>query len=247
MSNHSVLVTGGGSGIGFALAEKFLAAGNTVAVVGRREDVLAEAKAKHPALIAFRADVSTAEGRERLRDEANERLPSLDILVNNAGVQQRDKLVGDIPSWQHRQREIAINFEAPIHLVDLFLLRLLARPSATIVNVSSGLAFIPSPFAAVYGATKAALHSYTMSLRHHLSATEVRVVEIIPPAVNTDLGGPGLHTSGVALDEFTQAIWARWEAGELEIGYQFSEAARNGARADHDAAFAGMCKMVPVR
>jgi uncharacterized oxidoreductase len=246
MDKSTILITGGATGIGLAFATRFLADGHTVAICGRREDKLAEAKAKHPGLLTFRADVGSAEDRVRLRDEVLAALPGLDVLVNNAGVQRRDRVLGDAPTFRDRQSEIAINFEAPIHLADLFLPHLVARPAATIVNVSSGLAFVPSPFAAVYGATKAALHSWTMSLRHLLSATKVRVVEIIPPAVNTDLGGVGLHHTGVPLDEFADAVMARYRAGELEIGYQFAEAARLGSRADHDAAFARMCQMVKV-
>lgn len=246
MEKSTILVTGGATGIGLALAERLLADGHTVAVCGRRADKLAAAQAKHPAFVTFQCDVASADDRVRLRDWALSTLPSLDVLVNNAGVQRRDRLVGDVPSWAERQGEIATNLEAPIHLADLFLPHLVTRPAATIVNVTSGLAFVPSPFAAVYGATKAALHSYTMSLRHHLSATRVRVVEIVPPMVQTDLGGAGLHNAGVPLDEFADAVMARWRAGETEIGYQFAEAARNGSRADSDAAFARFCNMVPV-
>jgi uncharacterized oxidoreductase len=246
MDQCTILVTGGATGIGLALAERFLADGHTVAVCGRRRDKLAEAQAKHPSLVTFACDVGSADDRARLRDWALSTLPALDVLVNNAGVQRRDRFVGEVPSWPARQAEIAVNLEAPIHLADLFLPHLLSRPAATIVNVTSGLAFVPSPFAAVYGATKAALHSYTMSLRHHLSASNVRVVEIVPPMVQTDLGGAGLHHAGVPLDEFADAVMARYRAGELEIGYQFAEAARSGSRADSDAAFARFCKMVPV-
>ncbi len=246
MPNHTLLITGGATGIGFALAERFLAAGHAVAICGRREDKLAAAKAKHPSLVTFRCDVASPEDRVRLRDEALAALPGLDLLVNNAGIQRRDRFRGETPSWEDRRSEIAINFDAPVHLTDLFLPHLLARPSATIVNVTSGLAFVPAPFAAVYGATKAALHSFTMALRHHLSATAVRVVEIVPPAVNTDLGGAGLHGAGVPLGEFADAVMPRFEAGELEIGYQFAETARKASREESDAAFARLCKMVPI-
>ncbi len=246
MVEHTLLVTGGATGIGLAFAERFLAAGHTVAICGRREDKLAAAKAKHPALVTFRADVASAADRVRLRDEALAALPELDTLVNNAGVQRRDRFRGATPSWDEREGEIATNFDAPVHLADLFLPHLLGRPSATLVNVTSGLAFVPAPFAPVYGATKAALHSFTMALRHHLANTAVRVVEIVPPMVNTDLGGVGLHDAGVPLAEFADAVMARYEAGELEIGYQFAETARKASREESDAAFARFCKMMPV-
>jgi uncharacterized oxidoreductase len=183
----------------------------------------------------------------RLRDWALAELPNLTILMNNAGIQRRDRWRSDTPTWAERQSEIAINFEAPVHLADLFLPHLLAQPAATLINVSSGLAFVPGPFAAVYSATKAALHSFTMSLRHHLSATSVRVVELVPPAVNTDLGGVGLHQHGVPLNVFADAVWARYLAGELEIGHQFSDIGRRASRDELDAMFANLCRSVPVR
>ena len=205
---------------------------NTVAICGRRADKLSEAKFKLPKLVTVVCDVAKAEERVKLHDWAIKELPQLNVLVNNAGVQRRDRWTTQPPTWSERQSEIATNLEAPVHLVDLFLLHLMKQSSSKIVNVSSGLAFVPSAFAAVYGATKAALHSFTMALRHLLANTSVTVVEIVPPAVNTDLGGVGLHNNGVPLDEFADAIMKRVEAGELEIGYQFSEKGRRASRGE---------------
>ncbi len=111
------------------------------------------------------------------------------------------------------------------------------RRRAAIVNVTSGLAFVPMATAPIYCATKAALHSFTLSLRHELKGTPVEVVEIIPPAVNTDLGGHGLHTSGVAVDEFADSVIAEIEGGAVEAAYGFAKHTSNASRAELDATF----------
>lgn len=237
LSGATVLVTGGASGIGFSLAERFLNAGAKVLVCGRREDKLREAKLRHPDLATFACDLARPEQREALRDWVEKEFPRLNILVNNAGIQRRISLL-EPEDWGKRQNEIAINVEAPVHLCSLLLPLLRRQPEATIVNVSSGLAFAPAAFAPVYSATKAFLHSFTLSLRHQLSGTGVKVVEIVPPAVNTDLGGPGLHTRGADVNEFADSVFRRFQAGELEIGFGTSEEIRRASREKIDERFA---------
>ncbi len=134
--------------------------------------------------------------------------------------------------WNDIHNEIAINLEAPIHLSCLFAGHLRTAASPAIINIGSGLAFVAMASAPVYCATKAALHSFTLSLRHQLSKTPVRVIEILPPAVNTDLGGAGLHSRGTPLEEFTNAAYERLKSGDLEFGYGFSEKSRNASRAE---------------
>ena len=126
------------------------------------------------------------------------------MLVNNAGIQNRTPIAGG--DWPAAHQELAINLEAPIHLSMLLAPHLARRQNPAIVNVTSGLAFVALAEMPVYCASKAALHSFTMSLRRQLAHTPVQVIEIIPPAVDTDLGGPGLHTFGVPLDEFADAV-----------------------------------------
>jgi uncharacterized oxidoreductase len=226
-AGKTVLVTGGATGIGWALALRFHAAGARVAVCGRRADRLEAAAQMLPGLLTRVCDMAQASDRESLAIWAQE--IGVDVLVNNAGIQNRVRLAQDV-AWAAHSEEIAINFGGPVHLTGLLLPHLLSRPEAMIVQVSSGLAFVPAAFAAVYSATKAALHSYTMSLRHQLKDTTVTVVELAPPAVNTDLGGAGLHTFGVPLDEFADGVFPRVAAGEIEVGYQFSEAGRLAVR-----------------
>lgn len=222
-SGNTVLITGGSAGIGLALATRFLEAGNDVIVCGRRADKLEEAKSQYPALHTKVCDVSEAESREELFHWATSEFPKLNVLVNNAGIQQRINMLKPSLEWSHYKRELAANLDAPIHLSTLFISHLRKMQSASIVNVSSGLSITPAAFAPVYSATKAALHSFTMSLRLQLAETNIRVVEILPPAVNTDLGGAGLHTFGAPLDDFADSVFAEYQSGALEIGYGGTE------------------------
>jgi len=239
LGSNTILITGGASGIGLALAERFLAAGNRVLLCGRREEKLLEAKRKHPDLRVHATDLSLEADRRALRDWALADSPDLNVLVNNAGIQRYPEF-GKGEDWDLIQEEIAINFAAPIHLTSLFLPHLLGRPRAAIVNLTSGLAFVPIARAPVYCATKAALHSFTRSLRTQLSGTSVEVVELIPPAVDTDLGGPGLHTFGVPVNDFADHVISEIGKGETEIAYGFAQQASRGSRDELEAMFARM-------
>jgi uncharacterized oxidoreductase len=236
---RTALVTGGGSGIGLALAQRLLAAGSRVIVCGRRAEKLIEAAAAHPGLITRVCDVSREGDRIRLVEWLLASFPELDLLINNAGIQRRVRLTEPEP-WSETRSELAINLDAPIHLSLLLLPHLLQQPSAAIVNITSGLSFVPMASAPVYCATKAALHSFTLSLRRQLAGSPVRVIEILPPAVNTDLGGPGLHTFGAPLDEFADAVMRRMAAGEEEIAYGSAEQTARAAHAAFDALFERM-------
>jgi len=239
LSRNTVLVTGGATGIGLAMAERFLRAGSQVIVCGRRADRLREARDRHPALHTRVADVADEADRAALFEWAVREFPALNVLVNNAGIQRRFRLA-EPEAWSETRRENATNFEAPVHLSLLFLPHLLRQPRAAVVNVTSGLAFVPMASAPVYCATKAALHSFTLSLRHQLAGTPVQVVEVIPPAVNTDLGGPGLHTFGAPLDEFADSVMERMGRGELEIPYGTSATSSRASRAELDDIFRRM-------
>lgn len=239
LSGNTVLVTGGASGIGLAIAERFLRAGSEVVVCGRRADKLREARDRHPALRTRVADVAEERDRVELFEWAARELPGLNVLVNNAGIQRRFRLT-EPEAWSETRQETAINFDAPVHLSLLFLPHLLRQPRAAVVNVTSGLAFVPMASAPVYCATKAALHSFTLSLRHQLAGTQVEAIEVIPPAVNTDLGGPGLHTFGAPLDEFADSVMERLGRGELEIPYGTSEKSSRASRAELDETFRRM-------
>lgn len=221
LKSRTVLITGGGSGIGFALAERFVTAGSRVIICGRRAGKLKEARTKYPQMDTRVCDLADPAERTALLAWVTDKYPGLNTLVNNAGIQQRIQLQQQ-PDWETLHRETAINLDAPIHLAALFIPHLLKQKKSAIVNVTSGLAFVPLANVPVYCATKAALHSFTLSLRHQLTGTPIDVIEIIPPAVDTDLGGKGLHTFGVPVNEFADAVMEQLAKGSLEAAYGFS-------------------------
>lgn len=241
LSANTILITGGASGIGFAFAERFLKAGSKVIICGRREEKLLEAKEKYPQLHTRVSDVAEAGERIKLFEWATSEFPDLNVLINNAGIQRRISLT-DSEDWEQTQTEIAVNFEAPIHLSRLFIPHLRERKNPAIINITSGLSFAPLANVPVYSATKAGLHSFTLSLRHQLFESPIEVIEVAPPAVDTDLGGVGLHTFGVNVDEFADAIFERMAKGETEIAYGSAERASRASRDELDQIFEFMNK-----
>jgi len=215
----TVVITGGTSGIGLGLATRFQRRGDVVLVTGRSAERLAEVAGKLPGVLTFDGDLSHHEDRERLGAHISDVLPGVDVLINNAGIQRRVEIAADTATWGERESEIDLLLSAPIHLASLVTPLQLAhgRPSQ-IVNVTSGGAFIPQPFAPTYSAAKAALHSYTMNLRWALAETNIRVTELIPPAVATELAGPG-NTHGANVDEFCDAVFPGILAALDEVGY----------------------------
>jgi uncharacterized oxidoreductase len=244
LTDQTVLITGGASGIGLALAKRFAARGNTVIVCGRDRAKLADAKSAIPRLITLRADVSDPAEREKLVSTVLKDFPGLSILVNNAGIQnQSEPMLGpqvQPTDWTAHAREIEINFAAPVHLSMLLLPHLAKQTDGAILNITSGLAFVPIARMPVYCATKAALHSFTESLRYQAKATSLRIIEVAPPAVNTDLGGKGLHDFGEPVDAYADDVFVNLEAGKLQFGYKFSEAARTADRSARQAIFERM-------
>ncbi len=233
----TILITGGATGIGYALATRFVEANNRVIICGRREDKLAQARELSPHLEVLQCDVSNERERVSLYQRVVELFPEVSVLINNAGIQNRPAPLTQPQEWEDHRRELATNVEAPMHLSMLFVQHFLKKPEAAIMNVSSGLAFSPLAFMSTYCATKAALHSFTLSLRHQLRETGIRVVEIIPPKVNTDLGGVGLHDDGAPLADFADSAFAAIIEGKLEFGYGFSEKNRLASRAELDQVF----------
>lgn len=220
LSNNKILITGGGSGIGLGLTERFLQEGNTVIICGRREDVLKEVADQHPGLITHVCDLVGEEQRVALFDWVKEHHPDLNVLVNNAGIQQWMNVTDD-DFYQRAKTEITTNIEAPIHLLSLFI----RLPSLdTVLNVTSGLSFIPFAKVPVYSATKAFFHSFTLSAQHLLKPKGIEVIEVIPPALNTDLGGKGLHDAAPPVSEFINTIFEQLKEGKTELTFGFSQA-----------------------
>lgn len=189
VQGRTILITGGASGIGLALAQGLHRLGNTVIICGRRLQALEAARERLAGLVVRQCDLTRADSRRELVEWLQSAHPQLDVLINNAGVQfEQDFASGDV-QLDAIAAEIQINLTVPI-LLSAQLLPLLRQSSASaIVNVTSGLAFCPLAQVPVYCATKAALHSFTLSLRHQLSHSSVRVIEIVPPIVRTELGG----------------------------------------------------------
>jgi len=185
LTNNTILITGGGSGIGRGLAEAFHALGNKVIIAGRRQQALEETTDANPGMASVALDIDDPESIRAFADEVTELHPRLNVLINNAGIMRPENLKA------HRVTDaeaiITTNLLGPLRLTAALVPHLLKQPSAAIINVSSGLAFVPFPATPTYSATKAALHSYTQSLRVHLRDTPVEVIAINPPAVATDL------------------------------------------------------------
>ena len=238
LTQQTILLTGGGSGIGLALAERLHAAGNTILICGRDAAKLQAAAERLPGLRTLVCDVAQAAERQRLFEWATTECPALSVLLNNAGIQRTVNVVETTESWADTAAEIAINLEAPVHLTLLFVGYWHARQAAApvIINVSSGLGFVPMARVPVYSATKAALHSFTQSLRQQLAGSPAQVIEIIPPAVHTELGGTD-HSFGVPLAEYADDVMQQLAAGHPEIAYGFSAKASQASRPELDAMF----------
>ena len=186
LSKKTVLITGGTSGIGFELAKQLLARENEVIVTARDQSRLDQAKKSLPGLHVFASDVSDPQAIATLYSAVIASFPSLNVLINNAGI-MRNISLNQERGLDDVTREIDINLSGPVRMVQQFLLHLRTMPEALILNVSSGLAFIPMPASPVYSATKAAIHSYTQSLRAQLQGSGVTVVELAPPGTETPL------------------------------------------------------------
>jgi uncharacterized oxidoreductase len=224
ISGNTILITGGGSGIGLAFAERFIKKGNQVIICGRRENVLQQAKEKFPGIITHTCDLTIESERIALVDWVTANYPEINVLVNNAGILQRfNVLKADVKNnWSYFNKEITANLEAPIHLSMLLAPFFAEKGEAAIINVTSGLAFTPLAVTPIYSATKAAIHSFTISLRYQLSATSIEVIEVAPPAVDTDLSGTWLRTHIEPLDAFADGIFKELADGKTEIGYSTS-------------------------
>ena len=207
LSDRTVLITGGTSGIGLGMAEAFQQSKSRVIVCGRNTEKTSMVKEKLPKITVLPCDVADARQREKLAEEVLRHFPDLDILVNNAGIQRYIDLKKGYDELKSGEDEIAINFVATVELIALFIGHLMKRPSAAIINVSSGLGFMPMPNTPIYSATKAAIHTYSVVLRQQLKDTSVRVIEIVPPMVDTDLNKEGRNAAhikfrGVSIAEY---------------------------------------------
>jgi uncharacterized oxidoreductase len=202
-SGNTILITGGGSGIGRRLAEEFHALGNTVIIAGRRRAALDEVTAANPGMASAVLDVADGDAIRAFAVQIAHDHPDLNVLINNAGVMFAETFTAQQDDLADAEATVATNLLGPIRLTTALLPHLLRQAQSAIVNVSSGLAFVPLTSTPTYSATKAAIHSYTISLRHQLQGTRTEVIELVPPGVQTDLmPGHAANPAMMPLEDF---------------------------------------------
>lgn len=231
-SGNTILITGGGSGIGRGLAEALHARGNTVIIAGRRQSALDETTEANPGMTSMTLDVERAEEVRAFAARVAAAYPSLNVLINNAGIMRAEDLRAQPDDLADAEAMVVTNLLGPIRLTAALLPTLRKQPRSAIVNVSSGLAFVPLAVTPTYSATKAALHSYTESLRAQLAGTTTEVIEVIPPAVQTDLM-PGSKTNrrAMGLDAYIAEVMSLLDAnpGAPEVNVERVKLLRDAA------------------
>ena len=247
MRNRTILITGGTSGIGLELAKQLLERNCTVLVTGRDQEKLDAAVRSLPGIHTFQSDVSDPAAIDALYEAVTGQFPQLDTLINNAGI-MRNLDMNQNRSLDDVTREIEINLSGPVRMIQKFLPHLKTHDGALIVNVSSGLAFIPLPLSPIYCATKAAIHSFSQSLRAQLAGSGIAVVELAPPGVETPLfrgefaeemkGQKGMDVTTLA----RQAL-AGIEKGRVEIRPGLSNVLNAMSRIAPQFMFRQMAKM----
>jgi uncharacterized oxidoreductase len=208
LTGNTILITGGGSGIGRGLAEAFHKLGNQVIIVGRRRQVLDKTIAANPGMSGVELNIEDAASIRVFADRVAKDFPSLNVVVNNAGIMRPENLQAEQVDLADAEATITTNLLGPIRLTAALLPLLKRRPRATVMTVTSGLAFIPLALTPTYCATKAAIHSYSQSLRYQLKSTSVEVVELVPPYVQTELMGSGqlVDPRAMPLKEFLAEV-----------------------------------------
>jgi uncharacterized oxidoreductase len=214
ISGNTILITGGGSGIGRALAEGFHKLGNKVVIAGRRQQVLDETVAANPGMSSIILDIESADGIRSFAARIEEEFPQLNAVIHNAGIMRPENLLESTDDLGTIEATITTNLLGPMRLTMALLPLLRKQPKSTIMTVSSGLAFMPLAATPTYCATKAAIHSYSQSLRFQLRETGVEVIELVPPYVQTELMGKAQANDPLAmpLQEFIDEVFALLKA-----------------------------------
>jgi len=221
ISGNTILITGGATGIGFALTEEFLKKGNKVKICGRRMDRLEQVKALHPEVEIFQCDVTAKAQRIKLFEWATSD-GNLNVLVNNAGAQRNWIYTEEhTEDYDTGGSEIDLNLTAPVHLCELFIPYLLKKQDAVIINVSSFLAIVPLLLMPIYSGSKAGLHAFTRCIREQLTNSGVKVFEVLPPAVESELNPTRRAVvkpkNIVEADAYAATVMAALEADTYEI------------------------------
>jgi uncharacterized oxidoreductase len=242
ITGNTILITGGATGIGFAMAQAFYSMGNAVIICGRRKTRLEEAKRKLPGVHIRACDVSKDSERKSLLSWIKDNFKNLNVLINNAGMQRMIDLKRGAHDLIGEEAEIQTNLVAPIWMSAYFIPLLIKHKEAAIINISSGLGFVPIASMPVYCATKAAVHSFTMSLRHQLKDTTIKVFEVIPPMVDTELGKGSLEKEeewnrGIPPAEVAKAALGSLEKDRFEIAVGEAEGLVTGSRTNPEQTF----------
>ena len=242
-TGNTILITGGGSGIGRGLAEAFHALGNHVIIAGRRKQALDEATAANPGIASLTLDIEDPAKVLSFAVQVATRYPSLNVLINNAGIMRLENLQAEPDDLGDAESIVATNLLGPIRLTAALLPLLQKQPHSAIMNVSSGLAFVPMAPTPTYCATKAAIHSYTQSLRYQLRATTTEVLELIPPYVATDLLNGASDPRAMPLDKFIAEVMdiLKAQPTAVEICVENVKRLRFAAESGHyDSVFRGL-------
>lgn len=235
ITNNTILITGGATGIGLELAKEFIANGNTVIICGRREEKLIEAKKLLPEIIIKQCDIANIDQRRELYNFCIINYPAINMLVNNAGIQREIDFRKGETDYLQGDSEVSINLDACFHLTALFIPHFIKQAEATIINVTSGLAIVPLVITPIYSATKAALHSFSISLRNQLAETSIKVFEILPPIVDTDLDRGardkrGQTNKGIKPEQVAKESIAAIAKNKFEIPIGIVKVLRIGSR-----------------
>jgi uncharacterized oxidoreductase len=239
-SENTILITGGSAGIGLAMAKLLTAKNNHVIIVGRNPERLQKAAAELTHVTAINADISYAEDVDKLVDKIFKEFPSLNIVINNAGAAEMNNLLTDSDTFEKASGEILTNYLSIISLNEKLLPLLQKQSEAAIVNVSSVVALVPNSILAGYSASKAALHSYTQSLRLFLSSTSVKVFELMPPLVDTEFSAEIGGHNGIKPSIVAQALIKGLESNDFEIRIGDTEEIYQLYRSSPEDAFRAM-------
>jgi uncharacterized oxidoreductase len=210
LTGNTILITGGGSGIGRAVAEQFHRLGNKVIIAGRRQQALEETVAANPGIESAQLDIESPEKIRSFAETIARDFPALNVVIHNAGIMRPEDILAQSDDLATVSATITTNLLGPIRLTAALLPLLRKQPKATIMTVSSGLAFIPLALTPTYCATKAAIHSYSQSLRYQLRSTKIEVIELVPPYVQTELMGSAQASDprAMPLKEFIDEVFS---------------------------------------
>lgn len=242
MTQNTIFMTGGTSGIGLALAERFAGLGNTVIISGRRQELLDRITAEHERIEGVVLDIQDPASIAAAFTWVTTHHPDVNVVINNAGIMLPENL-RDPDDLAVAEATVATNLVGPMRVLAHFIPWLAAKEHAAILNVTSGLAFVPLPLTPAYGATKSALHAYTQALRVQLAGTSVQVIELVPPAVRTTLLGQEKSEQAMPLDEYIEETIALLHA-EPDAEQILVERVKPLRFAERDGAYDGIFAML---